>query len=221
MKQPYYITSERLEDLLEHQYGLHHRANRSHVWTLTDLLKQSVDTSILYRIYEAGPIADVSQYATPYIPIAGAIAQQMTTDHPKLMIPEKNFGRCISWYITDTAQWILWIQSAQDLSKVWAWEMNLDELGGIQPFCESIRAAGWWLQPTNTLRQHIREWEESNASLCVELTPQVPATDTISMMNGSAIKVHPARDGWTVMQRTPTFAPTWPMLPPIKDEWLD
>jgi len=73
-------------------------------------------------------------------------------------------------YITDTAQWILWIQSAQDLSKVWAWEMNLDELGGIQPFCDAIRNDGWYLTVTSTLRMHIRDWEEINASAGMQYT---------------------------------------------------
>ncbi len=221
MKQPHYITSNRLEDILEQQYGLYHRANRSHVWDLSDLLKQQYDVNILYRIYEEGPISNTSLYAIPYIPIHEATARHMDlSDQPKLAIPEKNFDGCISWYITDTAQWILWIQSAQDLSKVWAWEMNLDELGSIHPFCESIRAAGWWLQPTDTLRRHIREWEEINekyheAEERAQFERQFPVTPD------QAFKVYHARDGWTVTQRTPTVAPLWPMLPAIKDEWLD
>jgi hypothetical protein len=80
-------------------------------------------------------------------------------------------------YITDTAQWILWIQSAQDPSKVWAWEMNLDELGGIQPFCDAIRADGWYLTVTSTLRMHIRDWEETNATTGMQYTQQVPDTN--------------------------------------------
>lgn len=211
MKQPHYITSKRLEDILEHQYGIYHRANRSHIWTLTDLLKQQYDVSILYRIYEEGPISDTSLYAIPYIPITGATAQQMTTDHPKLVMPEKNFDGCISWYITDTAQWILWIQSAQDLSNVWAWEMNLDELGSIQPFCESIRSAGWWLQPTDTLRRHIREWEEHNEK-AHEAEERARFERRFPRPTNHAFDT---QGGYTVTQRTTSFTADWlPSLDP-------
>jgi hypothetical protein len=80
-------------------------------------------------------------------------------------------------YITDTAQWILWIQSAQDPTKVWAWEMNLDELGGIQPFNDTIRNDGWYLTVTSTLRMHIRDWENFNATAGMQATMQVPDTN--------------------------------------------
>jgi hypothetical protein len=179
MKQPYYITSERLEDILEQQYGLHHRANRNHIWTLTDLLKQSVDTGVLYRIYEEGPIIDISLYAPPYIPILGATVVHTSGANacPRLCIPDVNYSNRFSMYIVDTAQWILWIQSAQDPTKVWAWEMNLDELGGIQPFCDAIRADGWYLTVTSTLRMHIRDWEESNGTASFKGLMQVPDTN--------------------------------------------
>jgi hypothetical protein len=218
MKQPYYITSERLEDILEHQYGLHHRANRSHIWTLTDLLKQCVDTSILYRIYEAGPIADVSLYRIPYIPILGATVTTNANGDPLIQIPEKNFVDRCSMYITDTAQWILWVQSAQDPTKVWAWEIRLNAIYGTLPMNDKIRSDGWRIIPNEELRRHYREWEEINATTGMQLTQQVP--DAVVPANGSFFKVHSARDGWTVTQRTPTFAPAWPMLPAIKDEWL-
>lgn len=159
MQQPHYITSHRLEDILEQQYGLYHRANRTHIWDVSDLLKQQYDLDILYRIYEEGPISNASLYATPYIPIVGAKVKHHIHDYPSLRIPEENFSGCTSWYITDTAQWILWIQSAQDFSKVWAWLMDINGLRGITAFNDEISKGGWHLMPSDALRQHIRDWE--------------------------------------------------------------
>jgi len=225
MKQPHYITSHRLQDILEHQFGVFHRANRSHVWDLSDLLKQQYDVDILYRIYEEGPILDASLYAIPYIPIHKATVGNNVHDNPILHIPEKNFDGCKSWYITDTAQWILWVQSAQDLSKAWAWLIDLTGMGHVLALNDDIRSGGWRIRPTETLRRHIREWEEINKTVGMHharVSPDYPVPDAVVPSNGSFFKVHSARDGWTVTQRTPTvFAPEWPMLPAIKDEWLD
>jgi hypothetical protein len=159
MQQPHYIASHRLIDILEQQYGLYHRLNRSHVWDLTDLLKESYNISILYQIYETGPISDASLYATPYIPIVGAKANRRRLYNPSLRIPEENFHDCISWYITDTAQWIIWVQSAQDMGKVWAWLIDTNGLGSISTFNDEIRKGGWHIKPTDTLRRHVTEWE--------------------------------------------------------------
>ena len=181
MKQPYYITSERLEDILEQQYGRLRRANRNHTWTLTDLLKQSVDTGVLYRIYEEGPIADISLYTLPYIPIFGATVVHTSgaNAHPRLCIPDDNFVGCCSMYIVDTAQWILWIQSALDRTQVWAWEMNLDEMGGIQPFNDAIRDDGWYLTVTSTLRMHVRDWEDFNGTAGMQATLRTHTLDPV------------------------------------------
>jgi hypothetical protein len=160
MKQPHYITSKRLEDILEQQFGLYHRANRSHVWNLSDLLKQQYDVTTLYRIYEEGPISDTSLYATPYIPIHKATVGNNMHDDPLLHIPDKNFSGCKSWYITDTAQWILWVQSARDFSKAWAWQIHLDGQTGIRPFNDDIHSGGWRIPATETLLCHVREWSE-------------------------------------------------------------
>ena len=155
MKQPHYITSHRLIDILEQQYGLYHRANRSHIWDLTDLLKESYNISILYQIYEAEEVSDVSLY----IPIVGAKVSHAITDNTSLRIPKENFHDCTSWYITDTAQWILWVQSAQDMGKVWAWLIDTNGFGSITAFNDEIRKGGWRIKPTDTLRRHVTEWE--------------------------------------------------------------
>jgi hypothetical protein len=216
MKQPHYITSNRLEDILEQQYGLYHRANRSHVWDLSDLLKQQYDVNILYRIYEEGPISDTSLYAIPYIPIHKATVGNNVYDNPLLHIPEKNFDGCKSWYITDTAQWILWVQSAQDLSKAWAWLIDLTGLGHVLALNDDIRSGGWRIRPTETLRRHIREWEEichkaHEAEKRARFERQFPRT---------TYQAFDTRGGYTVTQRT-TLSPALKAVPAAPDVWLE
>ena len=209
MRGPYFITSHRLIDILELQYGLYHRVNRSHVWDLTDLLKESYNISILYQIY--GPISDASLYATPYIPIVGAKVSHAITDNPALRIPKENFHDCISWYITDTAQWIIWVQSAQDMGKVWAWLIDTNGLGSITAFNDEIRKGGWYIKPGDTLRQHVAEWE----AVCVHAHESWQRSKQHPITPDCSFELPP--DAMPVMnatKRIPRFAAQWPVQDP-------
>ena len=153
MQDPYFITAERLEDALEHEYGLYHRANRSHEWTLTDLLQQSYTIDTINKLYNG-----VFQYVDLVVPIDGVTAGTTDKGRQLLRIPDSNLKHIRSMFITGPDTWIIWLQSKQQPERCWAWEIDVEPPGQIRAMNPQIRSEGWHIAPCTELTAHITKW---------------------------------------------------------------
>lgn len=157
MQDPYFITAERLEDVLESEYGIYHRANRTHVWTLTDLLQQSYHISTIDKVYNG--LHNVDDIV---ILIRGVDVDSTSIQQPLLLIPDANTKAVRSMYIQGRETWLLWLQSKQNPDRCWAWEIEVQgKLTRIRPMNTHISNQGWMIYPNSDIITHINEWEST------------------------------------------------------------
>ena len=151
MKDPYFITAERLEEVLEQNYS---------PWDLTDLLQQPYPIDTIDMVYTGLQPYDISTHVNDLVvPIDGVTTDTTDKGRQLLRIPDTNLQHIRSMYIGGADTWIIWLQSKLAPDRCWAWEIDVEwTLCRIKPLNPQIRQEGWFIHPNQELTEHITQW---------------------------------------------------------------